>query len=83
MCRLREHCQELFWKHSGTEWVTLHYRTVAEGQWAEKKRKSRHVSFSDTHHKIADRKALLSLSLEQAQRCAANACFTIFEQKRG
>jgi len=39
MCRLCEHCQGLFWKHSGTEWVTLNYRTVAEGQWAEKKKK--------------------------------------------
>jgi len=25
--------------------VTLHHRTVAEGQWAEKKRKNRDVSF--------------------------------------
>jgi len=45
MCRLCSHCQGLFWKHSGTEWVTLHYRTVAKGQWAEKKRKNRDVSF--------------------------------------
>jgi len=43
--RLCKHFQGLFWKHSGTEWVTLNYRTVAEGQWAEKKRKKPHVSF--------------------------------------
>jgi len=51
MCRLFLHCQGLFWKHSGTEWVTLHYRTVAEGQWAEKKRKTAMSHSWDTHHK--------------------------------
>jgi len=47
------YCQGPFWQRRVSEWVTLHYRTAAEGQWAEKKKKAAMSHFWDTHH-IAD-----------------------------
>jgi len=61
---------------SGTEWVTLHHRTVAEGQWAEKKEKTAMSHFRDTHHSRVHR-------LDTKHPCICDSPMTLTALEQG